>query len=85
MAEASMLDLRAGMVLLICRHQIAVRQALHLLRRQVRKACLARSKRARGFVGAGLLAIAVGQLKNTYLTHRNREQARSHSLTEFGL
>ena len=30
------------------------------------------------FVGASLLAIAVYQLKNTYLTHRNREQAPSH-------
>ncbi|MGE1156634.1 hypothetical protein, partial [Pseudomonas kitaguniensis] len=28
--------------------------------------------------GAGLLAIALCQLKNTYQTHRHREQARSH-------
>ncbi len=32
-----------------------------------------------------MLPIAVCQLKNIYLTHRHREQAPSHSLTELGL
>src|SRR5476649_89669 len=34
-------------------------------------------------VGAGLLAKAVGQLAHVSLTHRLREQARSHNLTEY--
>src|SRR5471032_74251 len=34
-------------------------------------------------VGAGLLAKAVCQLHMSWLTHRLREQARSHKLTEF--
>src|SRR5471030_2577384 len=36
-------------------------------------------------VGAGLLAKAVCQLTHVLLTHRLREQARSHNLTEFSL
>ncbi|QHD07261.1 hypothetical protein PspR76_16660 [Pseudomonas sp. R76] len=35
-------------------------------------------------MGAGLLANAVGQSIHLSLTHRIREQARSHNLTEFG-
>ena len=35
-------------------------------------------------VGAGLLANAVGQSIHLLLTHRIREQARSHNFTEFG-